>query len=257
MKTNSFMRFVLPPVVVAVVVIVLLEIVVRAGLVQPFLVPAPSAVAGSFSRDGSTLLRATLETTTGASGGFGIGVVIGMAIAVALAAANIVRRAFYPYAVFFQTVPIVAIAPMLVIWIGNDIRAVIASAAIVCVFPIIANTLVGLRSTDPAMLDLFKLYRANRFDTLVKLRLPAALPQVLAGLRVGAGLSVVGAIVGEFITTGSGLGGLMTIARQQQRVDLVFAALILSAALGMALFLLINALGFALLRHWHASEKQP
>src|SRR5215475_6192609 len=129
------------------------------------------------------------------------------------------QRAFYPYAVFFQTVPIIAIAPLLVIWVGWD-RTVVASAFIVSIFPVIANTLTGLLSTDPALRDLFRVHGASPAETLFKLRFPAALPQILTGLRIGAGLAVIGAIVGEFIT-GAGIGGSIIVSRQQNRVDKV------------------------------------
>jgi NitT/TauT family transport system permease protein len=131
-------------------------------------------------------------------------------LAVLLALGGWVQRAFYPYAVFFQTVPIIAIAPLLVIWFGLDIRAVIASAFIVSIFPVIASTLDGLLSVDPALRDLFRLYRAGPMAALFKLRLPFALPNILTGLRVGSGLAVIGAIAGEFIT-GGGLGGLIAL----------------------------------------------
>jgi NitT/TauT family transport system permease protein len=154
--------------------------------------------------------------------------------------------------VFFQTVPIIAIAPLLVIWVGWD-KTVAASAFIVSVFPVIANTLTGLLSVDPALRDLFTLYGASPLARLWKLRLPAALPSILTGLRIAAGLAVIGAIVGEFIT-GSGIGGIITISRTQQRVDKVFAGLLMATALGILLFLLINLISFLALRHWHASE---
>jgi NitT/TauT family transport system permease protein len=254
MTLRRLQTTVLPPLAVALVALGVVEAVVRVGWVASFLVPAPTSVAGAMVQRFDPLLQATAQTALGAGAGFLLASVVGVFIAIALSSSKLVQRMFYPYAVFFQTVPIVAIAPMLVIWFGNSINAVIASAAIVCVFPIIANTLTGLLSTDPALVDLFRLYRAGRFSTLLKLRIPFALPSILTGLRVGAGLSVVGAIVGEFITTGSGLGGLMTIARQQQRVELVFAALVLSAVLGIAMFISLNLISNRLLRHWHASE---
>jgi NitT/TauT family transport system permease protein len=192
------------------------------------------------------------ETTTASLAGFALSIAVGISIAVALSSGAWIQRAFYPYAVFFQTVPIIAIAPLLVIWLDFD-RTVRASAFIVSVFPVIANTLSGLLSTDPALRDLFKLYGAGRMATLWKLRLPYALPSILTGLRVAAGLAVVGAIVGEFIT-GAGIGGDIIVARQQQRVDRVFADLLLSALLGIALFALINLTSRLTLRNWHASE---
>jgi NitT/TauT family transport system permease protein len=165
-----------------------------------------------------------------------------------------VQRAFYPYAIFFQTVPLIAVAPLLVIWFGFGLETVIASAFVASVFPVIANTLSGILSTDPPLRDLFKLYGASPLVTLFKLRLPAALPQVFTGLRVSAGLAVVGAIVGEFIA-GGGLGSVVDVARTQQRIDKVFAAVLLASLLGLGLFGLINLLSYLMLRRWHASEQ--
>ena len=153
----------------------------------------------------------------------------------ALAASPWIQRAFYPYAIFFQIVPIVAIAPLLVIWFGYGPRAVVAAAAVVSVFPVIANTLAGLLSVDPNLRDLFRLHGASRCATLWKLRLPWALPYLLTGLRIAAGLAVIGAIVGEFVG-GGGLGVVVLGAMRQQRTDLVFAAVGYASLLGLALF---------------------
>jgi NitT/TauT family transport system permease protein len=228
------------------------EIAVRQQWVRAFLVPAPSTVARTLWSEAPQFRALALETTSASLIGFALSIAAGIAIAVLLSSAAWIQRAFYPYAVFFQTVPIIAIAPLLVIWLDFE-RTVRASAFIVSVFPVIANTLSGLLATDPALRDLFKLYGANRLATLWKLRLPYALPSILTGLRVAAGLAVVGAIVGEFIT-GAGIGGDIIVARQQQRVDRVFADLLLSALLGIALFALINLTSRLTLRHWHASE---
>jgi NitT/TauT family transport system permease protein len=133
-------------------------------------------------------------------------------------------------------------------------KTVIASAFLVSIFPVIANTLTGIVSTDPALRDLFKLYGASTWATLFKLRFPAALPEILTGLRVAAGLAVIGAIVGEFIG-GQGLGSVVDVARTQQRVDKVFAAVLLASLLGLALFGLINLVSYVSLRRWHASEQ--
>jgi NitT/TauT family transport system permease protein len=200
------------------------------------------------------LWRATLETALASIMGFLASAIVGMVIAIVLSSAGWVQRAFYPYAVFFQTVPIIAIAPLLVIWIGFGMPTVITSAFIVSVFPVIANTLSGLLSTDPALRDLFRLYGASTIASLLKLRLPYALPNILTGLRVAAGLAVIGAIVGEFIT-GGGIGGVIDISRTQQRVDKIFAGLLLASLLGITLFGLINAISYFTLRHWHASER--
>lgn len=244
----------LPPLIPLVVLTCFAEFLVRAGFVRAYLVPAPSAVLRAMIDGRSELLQALLTTSTGALAGFVMSALTGIAIAVLLSSSRGIQRAFYPYAIFFQTVPLIAIAPLLVIWFGFGLRTVIASAFVASVFPVIANTLSGILSTDLALRDLFKLYGASPFVTLFKLRLPAALPQVFTGLRVSAGLAVIGAIVGEFIA-GGGLGSIVETARTQQRIDKVFAAVLLASLLGLGLFGLINLLSYLALRRWHASEQ--
>ena len=245
----------LPPLIPFVVVTLALEWMVRAGVVAGYLVPAPSAVFRALLDNRDELAAAMAKTTTGALVGFALSTLSGIVIAVLLSSSRAIQRSFYPYAVFFQTVPIIAIAPLLVIWFGYGMKTVIASAFIVSIFPVIANTLQGLLSTDPALRDLFRLYGASSTVTLVQLRFPAALPQILTGLRVASGLAVIGAIVGEFIG-GAGLGSVVDVARTQQRVDKVFAAVLLASVLGLALFGLINLISAVTLRRWHASEQE-
>jgi NitT/TauT family transport system permease protein len=253
MTGRQFMRYVLPPLVPLVVIITIAEFAVNMGLVRSFIVPAPSSIAWALHKDGGELLGAILSTGGASIAGFAISAIVGILIAVLLSSASWMQRAFYPYAVFFQTVPIVAIAPLLVIWIGFGTPTVITSAFIVSVFPVIANTLTGLLSTEPVLRDLFKLYGSTPLAAMFKLRLPYALPSILTGLRVAAGLAVIGAIVGEFIT-GGGIGGIIQVSQQQQRVDKIFAGLLLASILGILLFGLIGVISRLCLRHWHASE---
>jgi NitT/TauT family transport system permease protein len=149
-------------------------------------------------------------------------------------------------------VPIVAIAPLLVLWFGPGLRAVSVSAFIVSVFPIIANTLAGLRSVDPRATDLFRLYGASLTDTVLKLRLPTAIPSMMTGYKVASGLSVIGAIVGEFVAGFSegnaGLGITVLSSYRQLRTDLLFAAVLLASLLGLSLFALVSWLTSLLLR---------
>jgi NitT/TauT family transport system permease protein len=247
-------KTILPPLIPFVALMLAVEFLVRNGIVRPYLLPAPSAVFRTLIDGRVELLQALLATSTGALAGFALSALTGITIAVLLSSSRMIQRAFYPYAVFFQTVPLVAIAPLLVIWFGYGIQTVIASAFVASVFPVIANTLTGILSTDPPLRDLFRLYGASPLVTLFKLRLPAALPQVFTGLRVSAGLAVIGAIVGEFIG-GGGLGSVVDIARTQQRIDKVFAAVLLASLVGLALFGLINFLSYVMLRRWHASEQ--
>jgi NitT/TauT family transport system permease protein len=248
------MRKAIPAAIPFLVVTIALEWLVRAGWIKAFLVPPPSGVFGTILRDWPELFAALARTSAGALLGFALSTVAGIAIAVFLSSSRAIQEAFYPYAVFFQTVPVIAIAPLLVIWFGYGMRTVVASAFIVSIFPVIANTLNGILSTDPALRDLFRLYGASPAVTLWKLRFPAALPQILTGLRIAGGLAVIGAIVGEFIG-GQGLGSVIDIARTQQRTDKVFAAVLLASVLGLTLFGVINIVSRLVLRRWHVSEQ--
>jgi len=247
-------KAVIPALIPLLMVTAAAEVAVREGLVKAYLVPAPSSVFRAMIESRQELADALLTTSASALLGFALSTTIGIAIAVFFSSSRSIQRAFYPYAVFFQTVPIIAIAPLLVIWFGYGMRTVVASAFVVSIFPVIANTLSGILATDPPLRDLFRLYGASTLVTLFKLRFPAALPQILTGLRVASGLAVIGAIVGEFIG-GQGLGSVVDVARTQQRVDKVFAAVLLASVLGLALFGLINLVSFVTLRRWHASEQ--
>ena len=245
---------VFPPLIPFAVAVAGLEAVVRLGWVPDYIVPAPSDVVRSLSEDRSELLWAMIHTLFCAFLGLLMSFVSGLGAALFLSWSDFARRAFYPYAVFFQTVPVIAIAPLLVIWFGFGQPTVIASSFICSVFPVIATTLVGLRSTDPALIDLFRLYSASRWRVLWSCRLPFALPHLFSGLRIAAGLAVIGAIVGEFIG-GGGLGSVVDGARSQQRIDKVFAAVLASSILGLVLVGGVNALARIALGRWHTSEQ--
>lgn len=249
----------LPPLVALVLLLAAWEAATRALDVPAFLLPPPSAIAAAGRADAATLALAAVTTARAALTGFLLSAGLGVLSAIALASSRPLERALYPYTVFLQTVPIVAVAPLLVLWFGPGLRAVSVSAFIVSVFPVIANTLAGLRSVEPALRDLFRLYGARRLATLVKLELPSALPSIVTGLRVAAGLAVIGAIVGEFVAGFSegaaGLGILVLSAYRQLRTDLLFAAVLCAAALGLALFGAVSLTGARLLRRWHPSAR--
>lgn len=248
------LRKILPPLVPLIGLTFLFEVLVKSGTVPSFIVPAPSEVLAAIGEIQNELFSAALGTATAAVVGLALSFLVGSGFAILLSLSEFARRAFYPYAVFFQTVPIIAVAPILVIWFGFGQPTVIASAFIVSIFPVIASTLLGLRSTDPALLDLFSLYHARSLTVMWRLRLPYALPQIFSGLRIAAGLSVIGAIVGEFIG-GGGLGSLVDTARTMQRIDQVFAAVLVSSLIGLILIAVINWFSWWSLRHWHSSER--
>jgi NitT/TauT family transport system permease protein len=239
---------ILLPLLPFLLVIALGEYLARAGFFPAFLFPAPSQVWRVLIEERATFLSAFGETAFCAGVGLLLSMVIGLGCALFLSASAFVRKMFYPYAIFFQTVPIIAIAPLLVIWLGYGLPTVVASAFIVSVFPVIANSVMGLLSTDVLLVNLFRSLDASPAQILLKLRFPAAVPQILGGFKIAAGLAVIGAIVGEFIS-GSGLGGLVDTARNQQRIDRVFAAVFLAAVLGILFFALISVLNQLLLKH--------
>lgn len=259
MRERSLLRVALPPVLALVVLLSLWEALTRALGVPEYLLPPPSAIARAAEHHAGALAGAALTTAQAALIGFALSALFGVLAAAFLASSRLVERAFYPYTVFFQTVPIVAIAPLLAVWFGPGLTAVSFAAFIVSVFPVIANTFTGLRSADPALLDLFKLYGAGRFATLVKLTLPGALPHIITGLRIAAGLAVIGALVAEtfagFAEGAPGLGIVVTSSYKQLQTDLLLAAVLTATALGLLLFAAVNLLGARVLGRWHPSEK--
>jgi NitT/TauT family transport system permease protein len=232
------------------------ETLVRTLSVPAFLVPPPSAVFAAARLESHMLAGSALTTARGALAGFALSAVLGTAAGLLLSLSKTLERALYPYTLFLQTVPLVAVAPLLVLWFGPGLRAVAVSAFIVSVFPVIANTLSGLQNVDPRLRDLFRLYGAGTFDTLFKLKLPLALPSMATGFRVASGLAVIGAIVGEFVAGFSegeaGLGITVLAAYRQLRTDLLFAAVMLSSGLGLVLFGAVNLVSRSVLRRVRA-----
>jgi len=257
MMKTAFLRRAGPPLAALVLLLGLWEGLTRGLRIEPWLLPPPSAIATAGVRESRTLWNAMLTTGVAALLGFALSATLGVLTAILLASSRLLERAFYPYTLLLQTVPIVAIAPLLVLWFGPGTRAVAVSSFIVSLFPVITNTLTGLRSVEPALRDLFHLYGARRLATLWKLELPAALPQLFTGLKVASGLAVIGAIVGEFVAgfseDAAGLGILVLTAYRQLRTDLLFAAVLAASVLGLALFGAVNLSGWRLLRRWHPS----
>lgn len=253
------LRSLVPPLGALVVLLALWELTARVLSIPSYLLPPPSAIASAAGDNLSDLFLAASVTARAGLYGFLLSALFGTLSAVVLGTSRILERALYPYTVFLQTVPIVAIAPLLVLWFGAGIRAVTVSAFIVSVFPVIAGGLAGMRSVEPPLRDLFRLYGASRLATLTKLELPAAVPSLVTGLRVAAGLAIIGAIVGEFVAgfseTGAGLGILILSSYRQLRTDLLFAAVLFASMLGLLLFGAVNLTGYLLLRRWHPSAR--
>ncbi|MFI2361827.1 ABC transporter permease [Promicromonospora sp. NPDC019610] len=199
------------------------------------------------------MFDALWQTVGVALSGLAIAVVLGIGYAVVMAQAGWAEKILYPYAVILQTIPILALTPLIGIWMGYGFSARIVVCVIIALFPMIANTLFGLQSAGPAAHDLFTLNRATRVQRLLKLQFPAALPSIFTGLRNAAGLSVIGAIVGDFFfQQGSpGIGGLLRTYTLRLNMDALFLAIILTALFGVAMFSVFAALDRAVIGRWY------
>ena len=223
------------------------EWVVAQQWVASYLLPSPTQIFHTTVELWPEIQAATLSTAHSIAWGLGLSIVSGVALALLFFAIPLARRAILPFCIFFQTVPIISIAPLLVIWFGFGQPTVQASAFIVSLFPILAYTLTGLQETDPHLKELFRLYRPSPWQLIFKLQIPSAIPYILTGIKISAGLAVIGAIVGEFIA-GGGLGSLIDAARTQQRVDLVFSGVVMSSVLALLLVFIIEVVSRVLLR---------
>jgi NitT/TauT family transport system permease protein len=233
------------------------EYAVRANEVPSYILPGPVEVWNTLLRDWHTLsisLGITLQITFAA---LFVAATLGLLLAVLFAQSRVVELSLFPYAVILQVTPIVAIAPLIIIWV-DDIRiALLICAWIVAFFPILSNTTIGLNSADHNLLDLFRLYGATRWQVLTRLRLPSAMPFFLAGLKISGGLALIGAIVAEFVAgtggSASGLAYRILEAGYQLQIPRMFAALLLVSLTGVAIFLVMTLISHLALRSWHES----
>ena len=247
----------LAPILVGLVMLGLWEGVVRAAEIPPYVLPGPILIAKTLVSDWSTLWPAlviTLEITFQA---LIAAVVVGVLLAVLFSLSRWIELSFFPYAIILQVTPIVAIAPLIIAWVDDVNLSLLICAWLVAFFPILSNTVLGLRSVDRNLLDLFELYGAGRWRTLVDLRLPAALPYFLGGLRISGGLALIGAVVAEFVAGSggreSGLAYRILESGYQLKIPRMFAALVLISLAGIAIYLLLSLLSHLLLRRWHES----
>jgi NitT/TauT family transport system permease protein len=245
------------PVVMLVLLLVVWQAYVVLANVPHYILPSPLQIAAAFGDDHSTLLRAlwvTLQTTFLA---LAIALVTGVALAVLMAQSKWIELALFPYAVILQVTPIVAIAPLILIYTRTTEQALLICAWMVAFFPVLSNTAQGLRSTDHNLLNLFELYGASRWQTLMHLRLPNALPYFLAGLRIAGGLALIAAVVAEFAagTPGANAGLAFRLIEAQHRLNIprLFAALVLLSLTGVAIYGITSVISWLLLRKWHES----
>jgi NitT/TauT family transport system permease protein len=248
----------LAPVALAAILLLVWEATVRALQVPEYLVPAPSRILLALVDDAPMLVDALGTTLAITLAALLLAVVLGVIAACVFVQSRVLEASLFPYAVLLQVTPIVAIAPLIIIWVDDTLVALVVCATIVAIFPVISNTVIGLRSVDPGLLDLFRLQRASRWAVLWRLRVPSSLPAFFAGLRIAAGLALIGAVVAEFVAgTGgsrSGLAYQLLQAGYQLNIPRVFAALALITLVGVALFVTTSWLARRALRHWHESE---
>jgi NitT/TauT family transport system permease protein len=249
---------VIAPVVVGILAILAWDIFVRVMKMPPYLLPGPFLVLQTLISDWTILFPSLLITLQITIAAFVAAVVSGLFVAILFTQSKWIERSLFPYAVILQTTPIVAIAPLIIIWLKNNtFAALVVCAWIVAFFPIVSNTTLGLNSVDHNLSNVFQLYQASRWQTLLYLRLPAAMPYFLGGLRISGGLALIGAVVAEFVAgTGgarSGLAYQILMASYNLQIPRMFAALFLTTALGVIIFVLLTLLSDFLLNNWHES----
>lgn len=255
---------VVAPAVVGIVALVIWELFVRITNLPPFLLPGPVLVIQTLVKDWGLLFPSLITTIQITLVAFIAAVISGVLISVLFVQSKWVERSFFPYAVVLQTTPIVAIAPLIILWIrrivpepNTTFAALVVCAWIVAFFPIISNTTLGLNSVDHNLRNVFQLYRASKWQTLIYLQLPAAMPYFLGGLKISGGLALIGAVVAEFVAgTGGAKAGLayqILMASYNLQIPRMFAALLMTTILGVIIFVSLTALSDFLLKNWHES----
>lgn len=248
----------LAPAAIGMILLGAWEAAVRIGDVPHYVLPGPLLIAQTVIADWTLLSASLWWTVKVALKALALAVIFGVALAVLFTQSRWLEKAFFPYAVVLQVTPIVAIAPLIIIWTDNNIPvALLICAWIAAFFPILSNTILGLMSADHNLVSLFEIYGASRWQTLLYLKLPAALPYFLAGLKISGGLALIGAVVAEFVAgtggTESGLAYRIMESGFQLKIPRMFAALTLISLAGIAMYLATGWLSWLLLRRWHES----
>ena len=246
------------PLLLGMVVLAFWEALVADYQIPRFVLPAPSAIGQALVADFGSLMDSLGYTVRITLLALAAALVSGVVLAIGFAMSRTLELALFPYAVVLQVTPVIAIAPLVLIWVGIDHveRALLIIAWLVAFFPILANMTLGLKSVDRGLVDLFRLYGASRWQRFRRLELPAALPHLLAGTKISGGLALIGAVVAEFVAGSGGSTGLawrILEAGNRLQTEKMFAALILLAGLGIAIFYALTFLEWLLLHRWHES----
>ena len=244
----------LPSAAIAFGILAAWEILVRALDVQTWLLPAPSDVAMSLYADAALLWKHTLATLLEIVVGFGLALGCGVALAVAIGMSRTLERAVYPFVIASQTIPIIVIAPMLLIWVGYGLAPKVIVVALISFFPIVVNMVDGLKSADRDMANLMRTMGASRWQIFAKALVPSSLPYLFSGVRVAVAVSVIGAVIGEWVGSSEGLGYLMLRSKPQFLTERVFAAIAILSALGVGLFASVGAIERLAIPWWRATR---
>jgi NitT/TauT family transport system permease protein len=248
---------ILAPLAMGIIFLAAWELTVRYREIPHYILPGPILVAKTLVADWGTLstsLWVTLRITFAA---LIAAVTVGVALAIIFTQSRWLEKSLLPYAIILQVTPVVSIAPLIIIWVGDVNLSLLICAWIVAFFPILSSTIIGLNSVDHNLLNLFQIYRANRWQGLRYLRIPAALPFFLSGLKIAGGLALIGAVVAEYVAgsggNASGLAYRILEASYQLRIPRMFAALVMISLTGIAIFLVTSYISHLLLRRWHES----
>lgn len=223
--------------------------------VPAWLLPSPTDIAGTLFSSRETLVYHAWVTVQEVVVGFGLAFAVGVLTAIAFACSRTLERAIYPLVVASQTIPVVAIAPLLLIWFGYGLLPKVLVVALICFFPIVVNTADGLRSVDPELVNLLRTLRASRWQIFSKAQFPSSLPFLFSGTKVAIAVSVIGAVIGEWVGASAGLGYFMVRSASQMQTARVFAAIFILSALGVALFAIAAVLERRLLPWYHDSRR--
>jgi len=255
---NPRVQRLVAPLVVGALMLLAWQLLCTTLKVPVYLVPSPAAIFHTLVADWSLLFHALLVTLRITFLAFALAVLLGVAAAFLFVQSRLLEASLFPYAILLQVTPVVAIAPLIIIWVKTPIIALTLCATMMALFPIISNTVLGLRSVNPGLLNLFRLNRATRWQTLVRLRIPSALPSFFGGLRISSGLALIGAVVAEFVAgtggTSTGLAYQILQAGFELNIPRLFAALFMITMTGVILFGLMVALSRLFLSRWHESE---
>ena len=223
--------------------------------IKRLILPNPLEIIQESWKKADDLLNATLVTGVAALSGFAISICLGVSLALLFSTSKLAKQSIYPYMILLQTVPIVAIAPLVIIWFGSGLSSIIVIVTVISVFPIVTNVTTGLTTVDPCLTELLQLYQASRPEILFKLKLPNAVPYLLTGARISSGLTIVGAVIGEYTAgiydpNNRGLGYFIFMSNDNHQVEVLYASILLSTFLGIFMLGVTTLIGRTLLSRW-------